>query len=125
MIWIGVLSYLAGMALFMYLLFGILTFIMATADILSTIYFVYILGFGWKAEENVTVREFGNSIGHFNALLVNHLVMVSVLYLLGVILKKHLNSLVFIYKLFIILFSSATLINIIFPTLKKFFDGHT
>src|SRR3989344_7494504 len=104
MTWIVVLSYLAGIILFIYLIIRVFLFIsnghyepatllafvlMAMAmDILSTLYFVHILGFGWKFEGNAMVREFGNSIGHLNALLINHFLLFLMIYLLGVFFKK-------------------------------------
>ena len=141
MVWTIVLGYLAGITLLVYLIIRVFIFIsrgyyepatllafvlMAMAiDILSTVYFVHILGLGWELEGNAMVRQYGNSVGHLNALLINHFLLFSMLYFLGVIFKKWPFGLCLVYRIFILLFSSAVLINLIFPTLTKIFNGHT
>lgn len=134
------LSYIAGVIVLFYLMARVFIFlikkdhepsnllrllaILMVADILSTIYFVHILGFGWTSEANAMVRKFGNSIGHLNSLLLNHLILISGLYLLNIIFKKRTHLLEAVYGLFILLFSFAIIVNIIFSTLIKISDGH-
>ena len=131
------ISYLVGIAIFLFLMVKIFIFLIKknfapkallelvlvamVADILSTIYFVYILGFGWIIEGNTTVRQYGESIGHLNALLLNHALLFLILYLFGIVLKKIPHGLKLIYGIFIMLFSYATITNIIFTTLLKVF----
>ena len=137
MIRIMALSHLAGIALFLFLMIKIFIFLIKKdfapkillklvlvamiADILSTIYFVYVLGFGWIIEGNTMVRRYGESIGHLNALLLNHALLFLILYSFGIVLKKIPHGLKLIYGIFIMLFSYATITNIIFTTLLKVF----
>lgn len=135
-----ILSYIGGIILFLYLTAKIFIFLtkkdhkpsnqlrlialLLVADILSTIYFVHVLGLGWTAEANAMVRKFGNSIGHLNSLLINHLLLIAGLCLLHVIFKKRPHLLEAVYGLFILVFSLAVVGNLIFSTLIKISNGH-
>lgn len=90
-------------------------------DILSTLYFVYILGFGWEIEANITVRTYGSLVGNFNALLINHLSLAGFIGLVGLFFRKKLTFVyIFICTIFTIMLTQATLSNLLFPTLKFF-----
>ena len=98
-----------------------LVLIFLAADILSTMYFVYLLGFGWETEANITVRTYGSLVGNFNALMINHLSLAGLIGLVGLFFRKRLTSMyIFICTIFIIILTQATLSNLLFPTLKFF-----
>lgn len=89
------------------------------ADILSTIYFVYIANLGWSGEVNITVQYLGPYIGNFNALLINHFMLALILGLVGFIFRKEYTSIYILpYFIFIMLLSGVTLSNIILTTLE-------
>jgi hypothetical protein len=99
-------------------------FLIALAcDILSTFYFVYILGLGWSKEANYLIGKYGYTFGHLNVLFFNHFLIATGGYIFGFLLNK-LGSLysIFFYLSFSIITFGVVLQNIIFPTIDVLFE---
>ena len=135
---IEVISYLLGIILVIYLIFKVFFFLIQqeynwqrlyifllialALDILSTIYFVYFLQLGWSSEMNYMVRRFGDSMGHLNALLLNHFALAIILGLFGFFTNKILEFITYIvYNFFIFILILTILTNIIMSTLVVIF----